>query len=493
MSFSRIKSYAKGFFPQYSWEYIEIRRQAILKTREKRYVYRSILNEHLKSKYGHGLLSREELSQMKRVVFLLSGSRGGSSIAADILKQQARGSDSSGKKIFCLPGEQRPYFELSKLTPPFTDSLSNRLDLHDARDRVKTTTLLTELSSDIGYPENNTADLLGFAITIYGRLLLQWPNIDFASTENAIAKIHEAIKTVSPHLEGEYVYIDTYKSKKRLMLAIKEKFPQIDLAFYDMINNGNDLSVTSQAWSYDHFIEEPPFIIPSPWHFATGAELSQGILLMKDSSDAWRIPFWQELFQKTSLSWLHLTRNAPESINGLCDGWKFPYGYLTTRSPNTLKINNYTNSRQLWTQWYVNYSTSDRIWEVLLSGEMVDLEYIAALQWADAHRTILDTVGNEPDYYRLASDQDPSRFGFEWLRSKPLEAVTLICQKLDLQLTPSLIDAAERIKERMVQVTPGTEAKSERWMAAKNSDLILAYAQGPELIELSQKLGYHLR
>jgi hypothetical protein len=493
MGISRIKTSHKGFLSEYPQWYIESRRAVILGTREKRYTYRHILNEHLNNKYGYSLLSKEELSHVNKVVFLLSSSRGGSSVTIDILKQQAKGSEGSGKKIFCLPGESRPYFELSELTSPFKDCLSDRLDSRHTRDSVKTSALLTELSSEVGYPESRTRDLLGFAITVYGRLSLQWPNINFGSAGNAISKIHEAIKKVSSTLEGNSTYTDSDTSRENLMYAIKELFSEIDLRFYDNLNNKNAFVEFSHIPSYDYFIEEPPFIVPSPWHFVRRSELSQGILLMKDASDPWRIPFWQEILKKHSISWIHLTRNAPESINGLCDGWKFPYGYLGTRSPMQLKVRGYTNSTQPWTEWYTKYSTSDHIWELLLSGKTIDLEYIAAIQWADAHRAIIDLVGNEPSYYKLASDQDPSKFGFEWLRSEPVEAVTKICNKLDLELTPSLINAAESIEERRVQVTPGTDAKSDRWRAVKNYNLIRAYVQEQNIIEVSQELGYFLK
>lgn len=481
----------KGFSVEYPGWYIESRREIITRTRERRSVYRSILNRHLEQEYGHGLTGIDHLNDLKEVAFLLSGSRGGSSIAVDILKQQARSFSGSGKKILCFPGEQKPYFELAQLTPPFKNGLSDRLDTQYTQERSKIGVLFTEMLSEVGYPESETNDLIGFAITIYGRLLLQWPNIDFGHPDEAMPKILEAIKTAIPNLPNPFLYIDSDTSREKLLRGLKVQFSDIDLRFYDHPNRQVDLNRNSVLLNYDCFIEEPPFIIPSPWHFISKQELSKGILFMKDPSDAWRLAFWKNLFTNQNVTWVHLTRNAQESVNGLCDGWRFPYGYVTTRSPKLLNVRGYTDHLLPWTEWYANFSTPDVVWALLLGKKAVDLEKIAAVQWADAHKTIIQEVGNKPNYYRLTSPQDPTKFGFEWFRSEPQEAVVAICDKLGIEMTTSLATAIDEMKDKKVQATPGTDANAGRWRTANNYDQIVSYTTEPYVKELSEELGYN--
>lgn len=484
-----IRAQKRIFSLEYPAQYLDRRSEIIEKTRQKRAEYRGVLANHLQQICGHDALQASDLRCLDGANFLLSGSRGGSSITIDILKQQAKGARGTGGKIFSLPGEQRPYFELAKLTPPFKGFLSDRLDRSHANSE-KGRFFLTELASEIGYPIEQTSDLRGFAITIYGRLLLQWPAIDFGPTDETINKIEKAVSQVCSKHNGVLTYVDQTSSRYKLMSNIKLCFPAIDLRFYDDINSLPNTSSSPDLSQYDCFIEEPPFILPSPWHFVSRDELSQGVLMFKDPSDAWRIPFWKYLLREIPLSWIHLTRNAYESINGLCDGWKFPYGYLTTRSPRPLQVKGYATREVPWTQWYANYSTSDKVWELLLNGQPVDLELVAAQQWIDAHQTIINQVGGDSRYLRLVDNENPQKVGFEWLRSEPVRAVTQVCNVFGFELTSSLLEAAEKITIRRIQITPGTDGRSNRWRQASNHDLIAAYVRDRTIAKLSETLGY---
>lgn len=470
-----------------SW-YVEQREKIISNTREKRRAYKQILSKHLKQAYGHFLLTKEDLSKIDSILFLLSSSRSGSSVTADILRQQARSTTGTGKQIICLPGEHRPLFELAGLSTPFNMLLvSDELGSTQAKSE-NVDILLDELSAEIGYPLESTFNLLEFAITIYGRLLLQWPKINFGSPEEAIGNIYTAVRTcgVGDPLE----YKDSPESRHRLMHALQRVYPKIDLRLYDGVNSKGIVQPKFESNHYDNFLEEPPFIVPSPWCFPSKTTLRETILMLKDPSDAWRIPFWMKALHGQTIHWMHLTRNAPESINGLCDGWRYPYGYITKRFPRPLKINGYTSTKQPWTQWYVNYSTSDKVWQLLLNKETIDLELVAATQWEDAHKSILNSAGNDPNYYRIISEYNSKSFGFEWIRSEPVQAVTAICKKFAIELSPSLVKAARQIGARKVQVTPGTNANPMRWKHSCNHEKIMEYVKSDSVAEVSMALGY---
>ena len=476
---------------KYSIGYIAHREKIVEQTLQKRIKYRGILQKHLKQFYGHGLLKSNELRNLKEVNFILSGSRGGSSVVVDILKQQACTASSVGKKILSIPGEEKPYMEIAKLTPPFKDFISDKLNESHAKSE-KADIFLSELTSEIGWPLKKTTDLRGFAITIYGRLLMQWPSVDFGAPESAIKKIEKSIKKASKINKDVLTYDSEVSSDIILMKKIKNFFPDIDLKFYDRMNNLHDISSGQLYSKCQYFIEEPPFIIPSPWHFVTTDELAQGILILKDPSDAWRIPFWKELLKGIRISWTHLTRNAYESINGLCDGWKFPYGYITTKSPKPLQVKGYTNPKMPWTKWYAKYSTSDEVWKLLLNKKPVDLERIAREQWVSAHQAIIDEVGGDKHYYRIADKKDKKKIGFEWLRSKPNEAFGQICDMFQIELSSSLKEAVEKITTRAVQVTPGSSMNADRWKHSQNYDKIILQVKSYPVVRLSKILGYPL-
>ena len=291
-------------------------------------------------------------------------------------------------------------------------------------------------------------------------------------------------------IDNTLIYKDEVVSREKLMNYIKLYFSKIDLRFYDSINSKIDTSSTVSFSQYGFFIEEPPFIIPSPWHFASINDLSTGILILKDPSDAWRIPFWKWIFNRIPLSYTHLTRNVYESINGLCEGWNFPYGYITTRSPQPIQIKGYTSIELPWTSWYVNYSTSDKVWKLLLSHQEVYLEKIVVQQWIDAHQSIINQVGNDLNYFRLSSNKYEDKIGFEWLRSEPIEAISQLCNIFEFELTSTLLKAAQQIAIHQVQVTPGTNGESNRWEKAPNRNMIALYANDPVVVDLSKKLGY---
>ncbi len=474
---------------EYPKRFIATRMNLILAINKKREEYRVILSEHLKKKDSE-LLNPKDLNFLTKFAFLLSSSRSGSSITASILSQHAKRYKNSGNILLCLQGELKPYFDLSQLSPPFVDVYSNELDVYHTKDQAKVNTLLTELSSEIGYPIGETTDILEFSIIIYGRLLLQWPILDFGAAETAVSKIYEIVKSISLNINGIPTYVDTSNTRILLLKAIKKIFPEIDLSFYDIPRTKISLLKSACLYNLDSFIEEPPFIIPVPWHFAIKEELAQGILFLKDPSNSWRIPFWREILRNHTISWLHLTRNVLESVNGLCNGWIYPFGFITNRSPKPLKIRGYTQDTLNYTQWYTNFSTSNRIWELLLHEKSVDLEQVCSTQWADAHRAIINLVSEDKNYFKISSRDNPKQFGFEWLRAKPVEVITQISEKLDIELTQSLIDAANDINNQNVQVTQGINRHPDRWKVAENRDLIIKYSREAEILEISQKLGY---
>ena len=126
----------------------------------------------------------------------------------------------------------------------------------------------------------------------------------------------------------------------------------------------------------------------------------------------------------------------------------------------------------------------------MLSGHKVDLEQIAAMQWADAHDTILTTLYNDKNYFMIKG-QDDTHIGFEWLKESPEEMINFIIDKMNIQSTISLTKAVDGISTRKVQVTPGTELCPQRWMKAPNREKIERYSNSDLVRKVSSKLGYN--
>jgi hypothetical protein len=116
--------------------------------------------------------------------------------------------------------------------------------------------------------------------------------------------------------------------------------------------------------------EEPPFIIPPPWHNATAADIPQETLLLRDPSNAWRLRFWNAVFSTQEMVVLHLIRDARESIQGLCDGWNYSFGFQTLPSSAPLHIPGYTersiNPSVAWKQHRLNFSVDRQLSRKLL-------------------------------------------------------------------------------------------------------------------------------
>jgi len=480
----------------YQPDYITYCRETIIKARRLRAEYRQILSQRLEHKYGHPLLSETflSLSDIQEIAFLLSSSRGGSSVTMDLLRQQARTASNEQRRVLSIPGEERPHLVLAGLYSPFIETLADELDGKHVwqqdpfnKTQFRADTLKSEIMSEIGYPIKETNDLITFAIRIYGRLLLQWPNINFGEAQEAIEKILSVVRGISIMSSQGLVYADNQETRKKMMLGIQQLFPEINLLFYDGFYEDEEiLQRSSEDYNpLQYTLEETPFIIPSPWHYASNNELDNGILLLKDPSNAWRIDFLKELFRKSTIHWLHLTRDPRESINGLCDGWKFRGGYLTTMSPKPVSITGYTD--HLLQSQYVNYSTPHILWVALSQGNEIALEHLAALQWAEAHRAIMEGVSGDPKYYKIANDEYP--IGFDWMRDDTEGAVRAICEHLGIPATLSLLQAAFNMSKNVIQATPGTDPRiRDRWKQAENHELVERYAALPFVASIAALL-----
>ena len=325
------------------------------------------------------------VQRLPRVCVLASSSRGGTSVTAELLQWQGANCVDPRRRFLTLPGEEKPHLILAGLAFPSRDERFDDLNEADARSSL-VSGLLQEMGSEIGYPLAQCDNLELYATQLYRRLLLQWP------TDLAKLKMDDAIARLTKALEVNFPrgYCDSVDNRRQVLGACVRCFPFIRPSFYDCWphRSGKDvLDFAGQFWS----IEETPFVLPPPWRNATQVDLESGCLLLRDPSNAWRLPFWRAVFPGQALQVLHLVRDPREAVQGLCDGWNYPYGFQTIPSEEVLAISGYTDSpnrgESEWKQHCLKFSINRTLSRKLLNEhQRASLVEVCAFQWLEAHR-----------------------------------------------------------------------------------------------------------
>jgi hypothetical protein len=417
------------------------------------------------------------LGTLPKVLVLASSSRGGTSVTAELLQWQGADCDVATGRMLTLPGEEKPHLVLSGLAFPTRQELFDNLEPEDASRRASTR-LLEELRSEIGYPAAHCTDLDLFSMQLYRRLLLQWPLQMITLDQNAA--IHDLARCLRRTF-GEY-YCDSVSSRRSILACCVDCFPFIRPSFYDCCpakEIGDAQAVNGGTWS----IEEPPFIIPPPWRNATAQDLAHGSLLLRDPSNAWRLPFWRALFATQRIHVIHLVRDARESIQGLCDGWNYAFGFQTLPSEVPLDIPGYSNvvirGEDAWKKHRLNFSVDRELSRALIEERRrMTLVQICSHQWRAAHQRI---VG---DIRRLALPF--FRLPFSAVREDPVGTFRRLCQATHLEFSSSGIAYAISFRSRWVMATvSGLGASHERWRHSPYADEICEIAIEQEFPTLS--------
>jgi hypothetical protein len=300
------------------------------------------------------------------------------------------------------------------------------------------------------------------------------------SQDAATEAISKSLQRAFP--EG---YEDSPVNRRLAMGCCKVCFPFIRLSFYDRSPSRDERDadlLSGGAWSF----EEPPFVFPPPWHNANAVELERGALLLRDPSNAWRLPFWKAVFATKSMAILHLVRDVPESLQGLCDGWNYRYGFQTIPSEGPLRIPGYSDrcgERDGWKRHRLNFSVDRHLSERLLVDDTpLSLVEVCARQWRGAHEQIL-------------RDSEALGLGratvyFSHLRREPLGGLAAICAALGLELSRSAEEYARSFSSRWVMATVETSGLShERWRHSQHATEILRVAKRSEFVDLVRALG----
>ena len=313
---------------------------------------------------------------LNTVILLCSSSRGGSSITTEWLRQH--------NGLLHLPAEINPLLHQVELVYPFSGS-------SDALDENHCTKTVSEklwhlLAHEVGsYHRGHlgTQEWGLFKEDLYKRLKIQWPtlNITLSEVSDALEQTRSVLKDEEQWGDD---FVDATQFHCRFIAILRKSHSAIDPRLYDI----------DQQSIQQHFenlgpivppktiIEEPPFVLISPWKRATAQELQSKPLVIKTPSNAYRIPFFRQFFSNQKLKILHLKREAPQAINGLIDGWLYPRGFHA-HWISDLRIREAQIPRGLW-----KYDLPPGF----LKHKEASLGEICAFQWSSSHKHILDNI-----------------------------------------------------------------------------------------------------
>ena len=141
--------------------------------------------------------------------------------------------------------------------------------------------------------------------------------------------------------------------------------------------------------------EEPPFIAPEPRHPVSKKMAAELPLLLKTSTNIYRLPFLKALFPNAEFKFILLRRNPAATINGLIEGWlSGAFHSYDVSSLVRLNISGYA---------------SERFWKFDLPPGWRDysakpLAEVAAFQWRSASQRLDQLSGLTILYEDLLTD-----------------------------------------------------------------------------------------
>jgi len=305
-------------------------------------------------------------TQVRRVVVVLCGSRGGSSLFKEALAQHPN--------VASLDGELDPLLALS----------GNGFNQNSDSDCLETLANASELASgildEISLPSTEILDIGSLVRKWKNRLALQFPS-HFLDAE--------AYHRLERSLQAALAQIDRRDDRseadlQRSVLASVFRDEPWRIGYYD----GNATLAPSHHFDEALKIEEPPFVMPAlrrrPF---TASDARDSVLLFKSPSDAYRIGMYESLFPNAEVTYIHLTRGFAQSVNGLMDGWLYPLGFFShdlSQVGCELAIRGYSDQVSFGRKWWK--FDLPRNWRRFTHAT---LEEVCLNQWYCIHAAIL--------------------------------------------------------------------------------------------------------
>jgi len=383
--------------------------------------------------------------EVRRVVVILSGSRGGSSLFKEALALHPR--------IASLDGELEPLLALS-------GNGFNRNSDSDSLDRVANATeLASSILDEISFASPQLLESSLLRRKWRNRLVLQFPlhfldagaylRLD-QSLEAALSRIDRADRRSDADLQG-------------LILSTVFSEEPWRISYYD----GQATRGAKHHFDEPLKIEEPPFVVPTLRRrpFAP-SDARDSVLLFKSPADAYRFGLYERLFPNAEVSYIHLTRGFAQSVNGLMDGWLYPLGFFShdlSKIGCELAIQGYSDRVSFGRKWWK--FDLPRNWRRFTRAK---LHEVCLNQWYSIHEAILDRG--------VAT----LRVSFEDFIANPAAALKRITEHLGL---PALALPGP-LPLKMATEPP----YPRRWH--KRGPMLMELSRRPEVHEMMGLLGY---
>lgn len=343
---------------------------------------------------------------VEQVIVIASSPRGGSSVIAELLRRRA-------PELLQPNGETVPHLALARLRYPDVSSGSDWLDGNAPPDGVEY--IRAALGRELGFRVRRLdgAARARFAVDLTCRLTMQWPNETFEVSEVG-RYIEDACTDLTvEHGWEKYEFRDAQAFHVAFLRRLTRDHPGIDPLYYDWT-----LTSLRRYWSGwplplgppgDVLVEMPPFLLTWPRRCVTIRQVSQLPLLLKTSSDAYRLDFIRRLFPRSMLRIVHLVRNPAACVNGLIDGWLHRGFFAVRVADPELAIAGYSNRYPLWGRSWWKFDLPPG-WRQMTDRSLPE---ICAFQWASAHEAIRDHLARtDADHFQVRfEDLEPALQG----------------------------------------------------------------------------------
>jgi hypothetical protein len=386
-------------------------------------------------------------SKVRRVVVVLSASRGGSSLFKEALARHPL--------IASLDGELDPLLTLS----------GNGFSLNSDSDGIERLAHVDELASsvldEVSFASAEMLDIRLLLRKWRNRLPLQFPSHFLQASR---------YRRMEQSLEAALIRFDRGDRRSEVELQRQVLSTVFDDEPWRIGCYDGHAPRDPGVWFDEPLkIEEPPFVAPALRRRPlAAADLRDAVLLFKSPADAYRIGIYEQLFPNAEVSYIHLTRGFAQSVNGLMDGWLYPLGFFSHALGAVgceLAIPGYSDIVPFGRTWW-KFDLPPN-WRQFTRSR---LEEVCLNQWYSAHQAILQ------------SGVRTLRLSFEDFMANPAATMGRITDHLSLPAM-TLPDA---LPIKMATEPP----RSRRWH--KRGPLLLDLGRRSEVREMMDLLGHSM-
>lgn len=392
------------------------------------------------------------------VALVLSGPRGGTSAFKAAL---ARHPD-----CLALSGEHRIFFTIKGYNHPDGSSEDEAADVA-LTDAERTELLEMIFVSAFAGPETASPtyeEAVRYAWDWAYRLPMQWTGLDIDAGK-VVPVVLAAVEQFRSGATGDLETLDSI-----VLDALAAAFPGLDRRYYDLPGGSRSVGgwQSARTAGFQPIVEITPFVIPRPRSLKT-PEHSPKLLLLKASSDPFRLKTLRSLFAGRQVRILRLTRNPLASVNGLIDGWQHHCFWQHDLGADLGIDHPYAS-------WCFDLFPGWRD-----QAPALDLPALCARQWIEPNRRV-ERAAESP-----AANESWATFAFEDFMRSPETRSRLLADAsafIGLAEDEAIVTAAKR-PPRVNVTVPHAAA---RWR--KRSGRLLPLLDDRDLSEIAERLGY---